>query len=119
LPGEKPISERQTARALDLAVAQTIGFIETGGNLLLHGERQFEHHRRYTIDEQIADCGVDPHSQNALAQRVTEGPASAHAYIVGCEKAAAPGVVTHIYAAQALDCRYWRARSLSASALAS
>ena len=63
---------RLVLRSLDLAVAQTIGLVETGGDLLLDGKRQLERHRRDGLDEQRADGGIDPGADDALARRVTE-----------------------------------------------
>src|SRR5207249_10632463 len=63
--------------SLDLAEAQVINLIETGHNLLLHGKSELERHRRDGIDEQLPDRGVDPSSQNTLAQWIAEEPAPA------------------------------------------
>ena len=63
--------------SLDLAAAQVINLIETGRNLLLHGKSELERHRRDGIDEQLPDRGVDPSSQNTLAQWIAEEPAPA------------------------------------------
>jgi hypothetical protein len=50
-----------------LAVAQTVGLVEAGSDLLLNGEGHFERHWRHGLDQQLADGGIDFRSQYALA----------------------------------------------------
>jgi hypothetical protein len=91
--------------SLDLEAAQAIGLIKTGRNLLLHGKSELERHGGDGLDEQFADRGVDPGSENALAMRIGEEPASPHAYIVCHHDAVATVIIVHIHAAatQAAD----------------
>ena len=46
-------------RSLDLPVAQAIGLVEAGCDLLLDGERHLERHRRDGLDQQRADGRID------------------------------------------------------------
>ena len=56
-------------RPLDLAVTQAVGFVKTGLDLLLDGEREPERHRRDRFDDQLADGSIDLGADDALAQR--------------------------------------------------
>ena len=64
---------------LDLAMSQAIGLLQSCRDLLLHGERQIQGHRRHRLDQQLADGGIDLCAEDALAHRVTEALAAAEA----------------------------------------
>jgi hypothetical protein len=87
--------------SFDLPVTQAIGLVMTSRYLRLNGERELERQRRDGLDEQLAYRGIDPCSQDALAQRVTEKPSATRAHVVRDEFATPTRVVVHVHAAAA------------------
>lgn len=45
-----------------------IGLVEAGLDLLLHGQRELDRHRRHGLDQQLTDRGIDLGAADALAQ---------------------------------------------------
>jgi hypothetical protein len=70
---------------------QAIGLVEAGLDLMLHGQRELERHRRYGLDQQLADRGIDLGAEDALAQGLRVAPPTARAHVVRHELPAAPG----------------------------
>ncbi len=84
-------------RTLDLAVSQAIGLIEAGSDLLLHGERQLQGHRRHRFDEQLANGDIDLGAHDALTRGLAEAPAAAKAHVVGNELAAPAVTIVNVH----------------------
>lgn len=81
-------------------MTEAVGLVKARRHFLLHGQREFQRHRRDGIDKQLAHGGVNAGSHNGLTVRIPEEPAPADTDIVGGHAVFADGVL-HMHAAAA------------------